>query len=147
MSSFGNLTFSGSGTKTLAAGTTNIAGNFIVSGSATANTSTNTTTVTLNGSGINQSVAGVTFYNLTMNNASGATFTGNATVNNTLTLTNGIIATSSNTLYIASGGTVSRTSGHVNGNFEKYIAPAPPVGPGHTQQLGRKLQLPPRQLD
>ena len=44
------------------------------------------------------------------------------TVTGTLTFNSGIVTTGAHSLYLASGGTVSRTSGHVAGNFKKYIA-------------------------
>src|SRR6185295_7085775 len=46
----------------------------------------------------------------------------NATVNNVLTFTSGKVTTNSNELYLGSTGTVSRTSGHVIGNFKKNVA-------------------------
>ena len=48
---YGHLTFSTSGTKTFAAGTTGIAGTFTISGSASADATTNSATVDYNGSG------------------------------------------------------------------------------------------------
>ena len=46
----------------------------------------------------------------------------NLNINGVLTFTNGIITTSSaDTVIIASAGSVSRTSGHVNGNLQKYF--------------------------
>jgi fibronectin-binding autotransporter adhesin len=116
-----NLTFSNAGTKTLAAGTSTIAGTLTLSGSASANFTTNTTTIQLNGSS-GQSINGAfTFYTLELSNSNGATLGANCTVNNVLTFTSGNITTGSYTLALGSSGSVSRTSGHVVGNFQKYI--------------------------
>jgi len=97
-----------------------VAGNWSNSGTFTHNSGT----VTFNGSSP-QSIGGsisTTFNSLTINNSSGVTLGKDATVNGTLTFTSGTVTTASNSLYVASGGTVSRTSGHVVGNFKKYIA-------------------------
>jgi len=61
---------------------------------------------------------------LAINNANGVVLNGNATVNNTLALTSGICATQSNSLILASGGSVSRTSGWINGNLRKFVPAA-----------------------
>jgi hypothetical protein len=64
-----------------------------------------------------------TYTNLTINGASITVSLGvNTTVNGTLTFTSGTITTGANTLSLSSTGTVSRTSGHVIGNFKKNIA-------------------------
>ncbi len=65
-----------------------------------------------------------TYNKLRVNNTSGSgvTLGTNTTVNSTLTFTSGTVTTGSNSLYLATGGTVSRTSGHVVGNFTKFIA-------------------------
>jgi hypothetical protein len=81
-------------------------------------------TVTLDGTGaqvVGDSFSS-TFNNLTLNNGSGMTLGSNATVNGVLTLTSGTVTTNSNHLYVGTAGSVSRTSGHVVGNFKKYIA-------------------------
>ena len=72
-----------------------------------------------------QSVGGsftTTFTGLTIANAGGIMLGADATVTGTLTFTTGLVTTGIHTIYLASGGTVSRTSGHVVGNFEKYVA-------------------------
>ncbi|MFH0991053.1 MAG: hypothetical protein V1799_13675 [bacterium] len=83
-----------------------------------------TGTITLNGTAA-QTIAGTSatsFNNLVMNNTAGLTISTSPTVIGTLTFTSGTINTGSNKITIAASGVVSRTSGHVVGNFEKYIA-------------------------
>jgi uncharacterized repeat protein (TIGR01451 family) len=52
---------------------------------------------------------------------------GDLTVNGTLTLANERVATGTNTLIMGAAGVVTRTAGHVDGNFRKPIAAAGPV--------------------
>ncbi|MFI5253384.1 MAG: beta strand repeat-containing protein, partial [Bacteroidota bacterium] len=81
-------------------------------------------TVTLNGIS-SQAVGGTsstTFNNLTLTNTVGAALGANATINGTLTLNSGVVTTGSNTLAIGSGGSVSRTTGYINGILQKYIS-------------------------
>lgn len=142
---YGHLTLSqGSGaggtTKTAGAGLT-VAGNFLINTNATFAASTfthnmkgnwtnngtftqSTSTVILNGTA-NQNVGGSsanTFRNLTINNSSGVTLTANATVSTICTFTSGNTSTGANKLIIATGGTLSRTSGHVVGYLQKNVA-------------------------
>ena len=79
-------------------------------------------TVNYNG-GSTQTVGAITYNNLTINKGGGsASLGGSGTrVDGVLTLTSGNITTSSNDIYISSTGSVSRTSGHIVGNFKKYI--------------------------
>ena len=121
-----NLTFSGSSTKTFGFGTTRIAGAFAVSGSATADALTSTPTIEFNGTST-QSVTGLDCYNVTVNNANGISLTGNMDVGHTLTFTSGTITTGSDTVRMNSGATVSRTSGHVVGNFAKAVGTGAPT--------------------
>jgi hypothetical protein len=122
--SYNNLTFGNAGTKTFAAGTTQISGNFAVVGAAAADATTNNTTIEFSG-GAAQDFAGITYYNLTMSGAGTKSASGNVAVNNnfnnasttslgTFTLTIGGIKTNSGTIQFAgasngvpfSGGTV-----------------------------------------
>jgi hypothetical protein len=97
----------------------NLAGNWSNSGTFTPGTGT----VTMDGASA-QTMSGSTFYNLTINNASGVSLLTDETVSNTLTLSNGNVSTGANKMIIASGGAVSRTSGHVVGNLQKHFAAA-----------------------
>jgi fibronectin-binding autotransporter adhesin len=132
---YGNLTISaarGANNVTLASsGTIGVAGT--LSDTATFNSGngfvTTTSTVAYNGTGsqtitaLSPIVSGSVMYsNLTINNASGVTLGGNVNVGGTLTFTSGTVTTGSNSLYVTSTGSVSRTSGHVVGNFKKNIA-------------------------
>jgi hypothetical protein len=111
-----NLTIS-AGSLTSTSGTLNLAGNFSNSGTFTHNSGT------VNFNGISpQTIGGATFNNLTINNATGAALTADVTYGATLTFTSGILATGAATLIASSTASVSRTSGHVYGNFKKNIA-------------------------
>jgi hypothetical protein len=60
--------------------------------------------------------------NLTINNSNDVTLNNNTPVSGILTLTSGKLTTNTNTLSISNTGSVSRLSGYVNGNLQKYIA-------------------------
>jgi hypothetical protein len=140
-----HLTLSGSGAKTLAAGTTTIAGNLTLSGVTYDGTTNNPTvnlagnftdsgtfnsgsgTFTFNG-GSAQTLSGTsantTFTNLKMNNASGLSISHNVTVSTLLTLTSGVVSTATNTLITSANcpGSISRVSGHIKGNLQLKFA-------------------------
>ncbi|MBI3585648.1 MAG: hypothetical protein HY088_00775, partial [Ignavibacteriales bacterium] len=126
-----NLTFSGGGTKRFASGTSKIASAFTISG-GTADATTNTPTIEYNGSS-SQTIRAITYNNLTINNSAGASLAGTITVNGTLNFISGNISTGANKVTVSSTGTVTRTSGHVIGNFEKYI---PTIVPTRTFEIG-----------
>jgi M6 family metalloprotease domain len=99
-----------------------VAGNWSNNGGTL--TATPTGTVTFNGSST-QSItgsSGTIFNNVTLNNSNGLALNSvDATVNGTLTLTTGVISTGSNKVMIPSTGSVSRTSGHINGYLQKNV--------------------------
>jgi len=145
---YGNLTISGSGTKTLA-GSVTVRGTLSISGASLANggytlsangdinhatTHTGSGKISLTGGTIAHSLSGGGSYtNLEMNDANGATLSSNVTVNGTLTLTSGNISAGAFTFSISSSGGVSRASGHVVGNLQKYIGTG---APSTTFQIG-----------
>jgi hypothetical protein len=91
-----------------------------------------TGTVTMNGS-VNQNLSGTAlfppttagdgFYNFTVNNAAGVTLGSNVVVRNVITFTTGEVTTGANVLIseLTCATSVTRTSGHVIGNFQKFI--------------------------
>ncbi|MEK7353700.1 MAG: hypothetical protein AABZ77_04235, partial [Chloroflexota bacterium] len=96
-----------------------------IPGAFTATGTFNADTGTVSYTGASQTIAPVTYNNLTINQSSGnATLGGNATVTGTLTLTAGKIITGSNTLIISSSGSISGASSarYVFGNLQKYAA-------------------------
>ena len=119
------LTHNFTGTWTRTAGT--LAGNsstLNLGGSASGTGGTFTAgTSTVNYYGAAQTIAAVTYNNLIINQSSGSASLslGDVTVNGVLTLTNGNVNTGSNTVIISSSGSVSRTSGHIIGNLQKYV--------------------------
>lgn len=117
----GNFTLGSGTTFSAASFSHSVKGGFANSGTFNGNTST----FTFNGTGA-QVISGssaTTFTALTINNVSGVSQSGvDATVSGTLTLTSGVITTGANTFSIGASGTVSRTSGHVVGNFRKNVA-------------------------
>ena len=83
-------------------------------------------TSTIEYSGTNQSLAFLNsaqdYGNLTISGGGTKTLAASVNVIGTLTFTLGTITTGASIIYVKSTGTVSRTSGHVIGNFKKYIA-------------------------
>jgi hypothetical protein len=101
-----------------------VGGNWTNNGTFTPGTST----VTFNGF-IPQQILGsstTAFSGLTLSNANGLTLNNsvNTQVNGVLNLTSGVITTQSNTLELGASGTVSRTSGHIFGYFQKSFTSA-----------------------
>ncbi len=136
----GNLT--GAGALTFGAGTLNIAGNNLLTGVFTCGTGT----VNYNGAGA-QTVAGVTYNNLTIGGGNTKTIQGNTTVRGILNLFNGNLSlgSGSSNLTLASGATITTPAsfnnthmivcdgsgslikqGNVNGDFVLTL----PIGTG-----------------
>jgi len=118
------------GTLTLTSGTLAVAGNSLaLNGPTIAGTPTNLSTTSSSNlsfggssSSVNVPSSVTQLNNLTLNNSNGITLNSSPTINATMTFTSGVISAGSNTLIIATAGTVSRTSGHVNGNLQKNVA-------------------------
>lgn len=115
----------GGQTVTLASGTVEIKGDLNVTATAVSYSTTGNT-VSFTGATA-QAIDAFTFNNATVNNAAGVTLDGTMTVNGALTLTSGNITTGASRVIIASGGTVSRTSGHVVGTLERGVATGSPT--------------------
>jgi hypothetical protein len=133
---YNNLTLSNGGTKT-AAGAIAINGTFAISSGiafadggfaisakgnvANSGSHSGAGSVQLTGGAASHLLTGAgTYTNLVMNDANGATLSGNLTVNGILTFTAGVITSGTDT--VLANSTVSRTSGHVNGWLRKNIA-------------------------
>jgi hypothetical protein len=127
-----DLTLSNTGTKTFSSDTTRIAGTFAIAGTASADAVTNSPVIEYNGSMV-QSVPGLVYHEVTINNTAGVVLAGSMTVNNRLTLVSGTITTGANVVSIASTGSVSRTSGHIVGRLEKHV---PSGSPAPTFEVG-----------
>ena len=131
---YGNLTLSGSGTKTAAGGfiirsdltigsgvtlasstfTQTVNGNVANNGTQTATTGS----ITLSGGTATHTMSGNGGYaNLVLNDAFGATLAGSPTVSGVMTLTSGIITTGSNTIEVIS----SCTAGIAGANAARYV--------------------------
>ena len=86
------------------------------------------TSTTLNYNGTSEQILSIsTFNSLTISNSAGVSLGGNVTVNGILNLSTGVVTTNSYSLIITSTGSVTRSDGHVNGNFQKYIDLGPTV--------------------
>ncbi|MBI3579904.1 MAG: hypothetical protein HY089_10900 [Ignavibacteriales bacterium] len=101
-----NLSLTNAGTKTFPTGTTQIAGSFTISG-ATADATTNLTTIDYNGTSA-QSVAGVTYYNLSFTNAGLKTIGASTTTNSNVTINSG------SNVYVSGTGTLLFTGDITN---------------------------------
>ncbi len=108
-------TFSVAGTTTLSAGTIDPSGGMTLSGNIVGDGgqfSGSSGTVTLNGSS-QQTISGttgLTFNNLTLNNANGLAISTSPTVEGVFTFSNGLVTTGSNNFYIGTAGSISGAS-------------------------------------
>ncbi|MCX6208219.1 MAG: hypothetical protein NTZ59_01655, partial [Bacteroidetes bacterium] len=121
----GNLTISnllGTGTVSFLSNTYNVSGNLTVNNTSSVAINFATSTINLNGSSA-QTVAGLSYYNLTCSGATKNT-SGNVTVTNVLTLTSGTITTGNDTVIVTPNtiSSIVRTSGWVNGNLRRSIS-------------------------
>jgi hypothetical protein len=102
------------------AGTLNLGGSFTTAGTFGTFTPGATSTVNFNGTSAQTTPSALTFANLTINNTgSTVTLGGNTTVNVHLSLTAGVVSTGANMVIVPAGGTVSRTSGMINGTEQR----------------------------
>jgi fibronectin-binding autotransporter adhesin len=140
---YGSLTTSGSGAKTLGgnisvAGTLSLtAGSFADGGFTVTNqgdianavTHSGTGKILLSGGGAEHQLSGAGVYqNLALDDSFGAAAAvTNLTVNGTLTLTSGKITTTTNRVIMGTAGTVSRTDGYVAGFLQKTVAAGSPT--------------------
>lgn len=105
-----NLTLSGSGTKTLSAGTTGISNNLTISG-VTVDALANSSTVNYNGGG-NQTIAALGYFNLSLSNAGTKTFpTGTTSIAGSLSVAGATADATTNNTTIDFNGTVAQTVG------------------------------------
>ena len=128
--SYYNLTFSNAGTKQLAAGTTNVARDISITGTAAGDFTTNSSVINFNGTSTVTSVSATNFYDITVATASSAalssaenlinslnlTGTGTFNTNNNLTL----ISTSSKTASIGTLGTPANFTGNIT--MQRYVS-------------------------
>lgn len=130
---YNNLTFSTSGTKTIASGTTGVGSNFTVNNSASIDATTNSTTINFNGAG-GQTVSGnsTDFYNINISTGTSVSLSsaqrliGTITLNGTGTFnTNNqftLVSTSSATGNIAALATPANFSGNIT--MQRYVSGA-----------------------
>ena len=131
-----NLILSGTGTTTWS-------GEYYIHGDYTNNsaaTNSGTWAIELNGpatgsGAMPQYINGTqstSFQSLEINNSAGVTISINATVTGSLIFTSGILTTGSYAVIVPTTGSISRTSGHVNGNLQMAF---------DGSHLGRKFEI------
>jgi len=111
LQSYYHLNLSGSGTKTFSTGTTNIAGDLTLGGTAAADATANTTTIDYNGGGA-QVVSAINYDSLTLSNAGTKTFS---------TGTVGITGSFSITGSAAADATTNNTTVDYNGSGAQTV--------------------------
>lgn len=87
---YNNLLLENRSTKTFAAGTTRIAGNLALTGSAIANAEANAGTISYNGTA-NQTVTDITYYNLDASNPSGIVTLDDVSITNNFSVSQGTV--------------------------------------------------------
>jgi hypothetical protein len=112
--SYNNLRLSNAGTKYFRSGTTNIAGNLTVAGSAAGNAIDSSSTINYNGG--NQLIGQISYYNLTLSNTGTKTFrSGTSFIAGNLTITGSAVANATDSLStIEYNGTGAQTIGAIN---------------------------------
>jgi hypothetical protein len=139
---YGNLSMANSGTRT-PDGALTVAGDFSISGGTfaggalthsvggnwnmTGGSFTNAGTTILFGGTADQTISSTgSFNNMIINKASGSCIAGSGiTIDGVLAFTAGNIVTGANKVIISPTGSVSRTSGQVVGNLQKYLPSGP----------------------
>jgi MBG domain (YGX type)/Putative peptidoglycan binding domain/MBG domain len=99
-------------------------------------------TVHYNNPGGSQTIVAGTYNKLTIAQGFGgsASLDGDVDVDGVLALTSGAVSTGAYTMYVGSAGSVSRTTGHINGNLKKYITTG---GTSKTFEVGDGLDYAP----
>ncbi len=125
---YGNLLLTGTGAHSIGAGTLTLIGDWTNNSSGTLTISNSNTVVLSSLATGSQTIGGstsTTFNNLTLNNSFGADLGVNTAVNGVLALGANVLSTGPYTLTLGSSGSITRTTGYVNGNLLKTIATGP----------------------
>ena len=124
--SYANLILSNAGAasnKTFIAGAINVSGSFTVSNLLGTITQPSSTTINYTGSSAQTLPNQLTTYSILGISGGAKTTSGNISVTSSLNLTSGVLTTNAaDTVIVTSAGTVSRTSGWVNGNLSRNIS-------------------------
>ncbi len=79
-------------------------------------------TIIFNGPNLQTLQTLVPFYNVTIDNPNSVLLNSDLSVNGVLSLTSGVLSTGQYSLIINQTGSVTRVTGHVDGNMQKYVA-------------------------
>jgi hypothetical protein len=127
---YGNVTFSGSGAKSVPTGTLTLLGNWTNSSTGTVTLASPQTVAFSASASAGRTIGGTTsttFYNLAIGNTAGVTLGINTTASNTLSLGANKVITGSNIMVIAPGASLTRTSGYVDGFLRKTTGTGSPT--------------------
>jgi hypothetical protein len=127
---YGNLLLSGAGIKSVPAGSLTLLGDWTNNSTGAVNFNASSTVIFGAGASASRTIggtAGTTFNNLTVDNAAGISLGLTTTVNGALSLGANHVSTGSNILAIGASGSVSRTSGYVNGFLRKTTGTGAPT--------------------